>query len=48
MFRHWGKPTRYIEKKLRRKNPKTGEFRPFFKWYTFEIIKKKTPLEYYG
>ena len=42
MFGHWGKPTRYMEKKLKMKNPKTGEFRPFLKWYTFEIILKNT------
>ena len=30
-----------MEKKLKIKNPKTGEFRTFLAWYTFEIIKKK-------
>ena len=42
MFGHWGKPTRYMEKKLKIKNPKTGEFQPFLKWYTFEIMKKNS------
>ena len=42
MFEHWGKPTRYMEKKLRMKNSKTGAFRPFWKGYILEIIKKNT------
>ena len=42
MFGHWGKPTRYMEKKLKMKNPKTGEFLSRLMCYKFEMVKKNT------
>ena len=39
MFRHWGKPTKYMEKKLKMKNPKTGEFRSRLTSYKFVMVK---------
>ena len=42
MFGHWGKPTRYMEKKLKIKNPKTGEFLSRLTCYKFEMVKINT------
>ena len=40
MFGHWGKPTRYMEKKLKMKNPKTGDFLSRLPFYKFIMVKK--------
>ena len=40
MFGHWGKPTKYMEKKLKIKNPKKGEFLSRLTFYKFEMVKK--------
>ena len=42
MFGHWGKHKRYMEKKLKMKNLKTGEFLSRLTCYKFEMVKINT------